>query len=52
MLCATRQAMGEWTPLKSHYDSHRDAEEEQRKMASWGEANNSHKVAEDCMKDK
>lgn len=52
MLCATGRAMGEWIQLKSHPDSHGDAEEQQRKTGSEGEVKNSHKVVEDCMKDK
>lgn len=44
--------MGEWTQLKSHYDSHRDAEELARRMGSYGEVKNSYEVVENCMKNK
>lgn len=36
MLCATSQALGEWAQLKSHSDSHRDAEELETKRGSQG----------------
>jgi len=44
--------MGERTQLRTHYDSHIDAEEEERMVGSYREVRDSGKVVEDSMKEK